>query len=93
MAGLPARVSTPPHVLTRELDGELVLLNLKNESYYGLNQSATRIWSVLTSTASVEEGLGLLLSEIEVDPRLLREDVARLLDDLVNQGLVEFDSD
>jgi hypothetical protein len=47
------RVAIGADVLVRELQGELVLLNLKSETYFGLDEVGTRMWSVLTSTPSI----------------------------------------
>ncbi|MEZ5165231.1 MAG: PqqD family protein [Acidimicrobiales bacterium] len=38
----------PPDVMATELpDGESVLLDLKTEAYFGLNELGTAVWSVL----------------------------------------------
>ena len=36
------RVVVPPGVLVNVIDGESVLLNLKNERYFGLDEVGTR---------------------------------------------------
>ncbi len=83
------RVSTPSHVLTRPLDDELVLLNLDNENYYGLDEVSARMWEVLSASPSVEVGVAQLLTEYDVEPDRLRADVQALLSDLVDNGLIE----
>jgi len=83
------KVTTPPYVLVREVEGESVLLHLDRESYYGLDQVGTRIYSALASAESIEQAYGQLLEEYDVDPEILRRDIAGLVDDLVAQGLVE----
>lgn len=85
-------VSITPDVLHQELDGETVLLNLANESYFGLDQVGTRIWQVLGATSSLPEVLTRLLDEYDVAPEQLRVDVERLVTQLVEAGLVSTDS-
>jgi len=43
------RLVAPTDVLMRELDGEAVILDLKSETYFGLDDVGTRIWTHLTN--------------------------------------------
>ncbi len=36
--------SIPENVLSQEVNGEIVLLNIENESYYSLNAVGSRMW-------------------------------------------------
>lgn len=89
--GVPfsSRVVVPDTVLFRELDGESVLLNLKSESYLGLDDVGTRMWTVLTTQPSIQAAYEALLSEYEVAPDVLRNDVETLLGQMIEHGLVE----
>lgn len=86
------KLTTPSYVVTRRLDDELVLLNLQNECYFGLDPVGARMWEVLASSASIEAALGPLLAEYDVDESRLRTDVKDLLNRLVDNGLVELES-
>lgn len=79
----------PQHVTSRRLDDELVLLNLDSENYFGLDAVGTRIWEVVSAAPSVEEALQQLLSEYEVGEAKLREDMEKLLNQLVSSELIE----
>ena len=81
-------VSVAPDVLHQELGGETVLLNLTNESYFGLDEVGTRIWQVLAETSSPSEVVARLLAEYDVSPEQLRGDVERLVTQLAEAGLV-----
>lgn len=84
-----SRVTVPEEVLVRELDGESVLLNLNNESYYGLDEVGTRMWNLLTTTPTIDAAYDALLAEYEVTPEQLRSDMAALLVQLSEQGLIQ----
>jgi hypothetical protein len=86
------RLAVPQNVATRELDGELVLLNFDTESYYGLDEVGARIWEVLRDAPSVEAGVAQLLHEFEVEEPTLRADVEALLTQLVDGGLVALEA-
>ena len=62
-----SKVSIPEKVLLREVADEAMVLNLNNERYYGLDQVGTRFWTVLTTSASIQEAIDALLVEYDVD--------------------------
>lgn len=83
------RFSPKPDVLVRELDGEAVILNLGDESYYGLNESGTRMWQTLINAASIDDATKELLNEYEVEEQTLRADLAKLIGSLLERKMVE----
>ncbi len=84
-----SKVRIPDDVLVSQLDGESVLLKLKSESYFGLDNIGTRIWELLISSDSIQRAYDVILSEFDVDPAQFRRDLAELLDSLLQQGLLE----
>ena len=91
-AQLPRHISVPEDVLSREVEQEMVLLNLQTECYYGLEEVGTRIWQLLTEHKDAEKALAVLLEEYDVDEATLRKDLAELIDRLVASGLLAVDS-
>ena len=83
------RIRVPEGVLISRLQEESVLLNLDNERYYGLDDVGTRMFSVLTSSDSVQSAWESLVDEYDVDREVLRQDLVTLIDRLLEQGLVE----
>ena len=83
------RVSVPGDVLVRELEDESVLLNLDNETYYGLDPVGTRMWALLTTAPSVRAAYEALLAEYAVTPEVLQHDLETLLNQLLDHGLLE----
>lgn len=86
------QVSIPDNVLAQELGGELVLVNLENETYYSLNNVGSRMWQLLIEQGNVETATQQLLQTFVVDEATLRQDVAGLLDELVQEGLLAIPS-
>ncbi len=66
----------------------MVLLDLKAESYFGLNEIGTRIWQMLEAGRAVPDMLDELLAEYEVGREELEADVRELLDELLEAGLI-----
>jgi hypothetical protein len=83
------RIRVPKDVLISRLQEESVLLNLDNESYYGLDDVGTRMLSVLNSSDSVQSAWLQLVDEYDVDREVLRNDLVSLVERLLEQGLVE----
>ena len=84
-----ARVSVPADVLINVIDGQAVLLNLKTERYFGLDEVGTEMWRVLTSSESIESACAALLGEYEVEPERLRADLFDLVQKLIENGLLK----
>lgn len=88
MLSFSDRVEVPRHVLVRFLEKESVLLNLETERYYGLDETGTRMWQVVTATPSIETAYAQLLSEFDVEAELLRQNVSEFLGRLADDGLL-----
>jgi len=80
-----------PDVLFQEVGGEMVLLDLASEQYFGLDEVGVRIWTLLAEGASVGRILDALEAEYDVERAVLERDVDALLDELAEAGLVRFD--
>ena len=88
MVAFSDRVVVPAQVLVRHLDGESVLLNLETEKYFGLDATGTRMWELVTHSPSVEAAYAKLSEEFEVEPEELRQHLAELLGQLIENGLL-----
>ena len=90
---LKNKVTVPDGVLVRDLAGESVLLNLNSESYFGLDEVGTHMWTVLTTSPSVDAAFDTLLIKYEVDPVQLRDDLHNFIEKLVDLGLLDVQAD
>ncbi len=84
------RATAPAHVLVRFLDQESVLLNLETEQYFGLDETGTRMWQLVTDSPNIDAAYQGLLAEFDVEPELLRSNLTELLGQLVESGLLQF---
>lgn len=75
-------------VLSQEVNGETVLLDLKGESYFGLNQVGTRVWTLLEADHSVADLVDVLYREYDTTKTELEIDVLDLLNSLHEAGLI-----
>ncbi|MBK6799484.1 MAG: PqqD family protein [Acidobacteria bacterium] len=85
------KVKVAPDTLINVIEGESVLLNLKNESYYGLDEIGTRMWELLTISDSIQAAFEKLIDEYDVKGPRLRQDL-ELISNLVEQELLKLDA-
>ena len=76
------------NVVSRELEGEAVILNLESGVYFGLNEVGTRIWALIPEHGSVRKVLEVMQREYEVAPQELENDLLQLIEQLQARGLV-----
>ena len=86
---MASRIRILPDVLCRELDGELVLLELRRGIYYGLDAVGMRVWQLLGDERPLDEIVACLMAEYEVDAAEAAADVQALVGTLCDHGLVE----
>ena len=69
----------PEGVVAREVDGEMVLLNLRSEQYYSLDSVGANVVTHLTHE-SMDDAMAALRRDYDVDADMLTEDVGQLVD-------------
>lgn len=85
----PADYVIPDQVYLREVNGQMVLLNLETEQYYGLDEVGAAIVNRLIELPRAA-AIAALLGEFEgVDADTLRTDVDTLIASLIAAGLLE----
>lgn len=82
-------VAIPDKVLVRQLDDEIIILDLASESYFGLDEVGTAMWNEMTNADSIEHAYQLLLEQYDVEPETLRADMQGLLHQLLEKRLLE----
>ena len=68
--------------------GEVVILNLSTNHYYGLNEIATKIWETLEASPSVEEIASIIVSEYDVNMEECLSDIQTILQEMKTLELV-----
>ena len=78
-----------PEALVATLSDGAVLLNLQTKRYFSLNETGTRIWELVQQTADEEAIVATLLREYEVEEPMVRTEVRRILDELIDAQLIQ----
>lgn len=85
-----AQYNPSPDVVSTEIDDdESVLLSLETQEYYSLNETASRIWELLSSGQDVEAIASAITEEWKVTREEALDYVQSFLQELSEKGLVE----
>lgn len=80
-----------PEVISQEVSGETVLLDLGSENYFGLDEVGTRIWQLIQERGQLRAVYDTLLEEYDVSPQQLQHDLEALLKAIEAAGLVSLE--
>ena len=72
----------------RIIDGEAVVVNLKDSTFHTLNPVATFIWGQIDGQIKVEQIIEKICQEFEVDWDTAERDSQEFLGELISKGLV-----
>lgn len=75
-------------VIWREVDGDVVGLDLRSSRYFTLNATAAQLWKLLEHDAEEDELVDALVRDHGVEPDRARTDVGAFLDVMREHGLL-----
>lgn len=93
-SNIPKNSAVLPHpdVVWREVDGEVVLLNVVTGQYFGLDPVGSQVWILLQSAGSKGANLhtlsALVTAQFEVDLATAERDLTALINELHAQQLL-----
>ena len=77
-----------PTTAWRIIEGEAVILSMETKVLRGLNPVGSRVWELIDGGRSMEEIVGVIVKEFEVEPPQAAEDVRSFVQELLDKGLV-----
>ena len=79
-----------PGLIEAMVDGEMVGLQIKSGVCYGFNLTATRLWTLIERPTSLSTICATLVAEFVVDAPDCNNQVMQVLQDLRDEGLVDW---
>jgi hypothetical protein len=76
------------NIAWKRVEDEAVVLNLDTGFYYSLNPISTKIWELLDKKKGIEEIIREILCEYDVEEKILRKDLKKLIEDLKQENLI-----
>lgn len=78
-----------PNVIARQVGDEIVLLDLDNGTYFGLDPVGARIWELISQGRTLAAVCEVILDEYDVTREIIEQDLLKLVADLAAQRLVK----
>lgn len=85
---MTGRLEVSPDALARELDGEVLVLDLRTSLYFGMTGTAARIWQLVEAGETRDPIVTTLAGEYGADPAVIAGDVDGFLAELTDRGLL-----
>jgi hypothetical protein len=87
---LNKKITFADTIFAQEVDGEMVLLDMESENYFGLDSVGSSIWSAIEKCdGRLQDVYESLLKEYDVEPEVLQKDLDNFIKQLQDNGLVE----
>ena len=90
---LQMRVRRIENVLDTEIDDQTVMMDIEQGSYFGLNETGTRIWALLAEPILIGDLCERLAEEFEVPREQCEQQVVGFLGNLLERGLLQVVTD
>jgi hypothetical protein len=89
-------VRVHPDVVWRDIDGEVVVLNVSTGQYFGLDGVGSAVWMMLAPSTAGERAPGTTIAELrdrvvdefDVDAEIAARDLVDLMTHLASQQLI-----
>jgi len=81
------RVNTP-HIVYDNIEGETILINLKNGNYYNIDKYGSLIWEIIEKGVDIEELTEVIVSFFNLPGDQIKEDIDILISDLLMENLI-----
>jgi hypothetical protein len=81
----PLRSLRPGATTWRDIDGEVIVLDVVTSQYHALNPSAALLWRALADGAAVSDLVAQLVTDFTVDAGVAAVDVSTFLDECAHR--------
>ena len=82
----------PNKIVWRNIDGDVVILNLDSGVYYNLNKTGSLIWCLLDKQRSTEEIIERICERYRIAPEKASRDILAVIEDLKKESLIASDN-
>jgi coenzyme PQQ synthesis protein D (PqqD) len=88
------KIEISEDVVWRDLGGEVVILDLATQHYFGLTGAGNEMWQLIAEHGSSDKIIDDLVARYDdVDPGKLQGDFEKLVRELADKGMVRISSD
>lgn len=80
-------------VLDTEIDNETVMMDIEQGRYFGLNETGTRIWALLSQPIVISDLCNQLAEEFNIPAEQCEPEVFDFLGNLLSRNLLQVEKD
>lgn len=85
---LEHKIIQQPGNIVSDMDGEKVILNIKNGKYYNLGEIGGYIWELIEKPVSINDLVTIIVADYEVDSEECEEAILSFCSSLYSEGLI-----
>lgn len=85
---LNTRLVRRSDVMTAEMDGSIVTMDIVTGKYYNFGETGGAIWNLLEEEKTLKEVVTILTAEYSISEEECQKGVESFLDTLISRGLV-----
>ncbi len=77
------------NIVTNEIDGELVMVNIDMGKYYGFDNIGTKVWELIEEETKIADIIKKLLEEYNAPEEIIEKDVLKFLTKLEEERIIK----
>jgi len=83
-----SRIKRTTSAMETLVGNEVVLMVLESGNVYGLGDTGSAVWRLLTDSTTVQPVVSALVAEYDAPEEVIEHDVLELLEEMLERGLV-----
>lgn len=87
--GLETPWQRHPDLISADMDGDTVMMNIERGDYFGIGGVGPRVWELLENPVTLADLVATLCSEFQVDTATCEADLRVFLQQLHEHDLIE----
>ena len=82
-----SRIILSENIFAQEVDGEMMLMDMQSEEYFGLDTVGASFWQAIKEEKTLKKALEYLLDLYDAEESVLKKDLIEFAEKLKTNGL------
>ncbi len=82
-----SRIILSENIFAQEVDGEMMLMDMQSEEYFGLDTVGASFWQAIKEEKTLKKALEYLLDLYDTEESVLKKDLIEFAEKLKTNGL------
>ena len=88
---LQSIVSRNPDIASEEIDGDVVMMSLSQDAFFGLNPVGAAIWELLESPVSIAHIIAHIQEIFDISAQQCQSDILSFMQDMADKKTILID--